>query len=218
MNANVFKSYMVSSYSAKYWNSLVSNVRSGDFIAVDFTSDGTINHVGFVHTKSGGKLRFVQHTRSYLNWDGGWLDSNRKGTTIVYAVKGNRLQLVPLLAVLVGLVILVYRFWWNTSALYAPFCALMACGVVAALIQLLVAMITTSQRSRKIIAIVDTTVIIITLLTIVFGEYICCDVLKLPVISYAWSPGTQINTVATILAGAVVTLLVFWEQCKTRRQ
>lgn len=51
-----------------------------------------------------------------------------------------------------------------------------------------------------------------------FGEYIACDVLKLPTISYAWSPGTQINTVATILAGAVVTLLVFWEQRKTRRQ
>lgn len=136
--------------------------------------------------------------------------------TTVSAAKGNSLQLVPLLAVLVGLGILVYRFWWNTSALYAPFCALMACGVVAAFIQLLVAMITTSQRSRKIIVIVDTTMIIMTLLTIVFGEYIACDVLKFPTVSYAWSPGTQINTIATILSGAVVTLLVLWEQCETR--
>ena len=138
--------------------------------------------------------------------------------TIVSAAKWKRLRLVPLLSVLAGLVILVYRFWWNTSALYAPFCALMACGVVAAFIQLLVAMITTSQRCRKVIAIVDTVVIIMTLLTIVFGEYIACDVLKFPVVSYAWSPGTQINTVVTILAGAVVTLLVFWGQCKRRRQ
>lgn len=136
--------------------------------------------------------------------------------TTVSAAKGNSLQLVPLLAVLVGLGILVYRFWWNTSALYAPFCAFMACGVVAAFIQLLVAMITTSQRSRKIIVIVDTTMIIMTLLTIVFGEYIACDVLKFPTVSYAWSPGTQINTIATILSGAVVTLLVLWEQCETR--
>ncbi|WP_237563057.1 hypothetical protein [Arcanobacterium urinimassiliense] len=134
------------------------------------------------------------------------------------AAKGNRLKLAPLPAVLVGLGILVYRFWWNTSALYAPFYALMACGVVAALIQLLVAITTTPLHRRKVIAIVDTTVIIMTLLTIFFGEYIACNVLKLPTISYAWSPGTQINTVATILAGAVVTLLVFWDQRKTRRQ
>lgn len=138
--------------------------------------------------------------------------------TAVSAAKGNSLQLVPLLAVLAGLVILVYRFWWNTSALYAPYYALMACGVVAALFQLLAAIITTSLRRRKVIAIVDTVVIIITLLTIIFGEYIACDVLKLPVVSYAWSPGTQINTIATILAGAVVTLLVFWEEHKTERQ
>lgn len=138
--------------------------------------------------------------------------------TIVSAAKWKRLRLVPLLAVLAGLVILVYRFWWNTSALYAPYYALMACGVVAALIQLLVAIITTSLHRRRVIAIVDAAVIIVTLLTIVFGEYIACDVLKLPVVSYAWSPGTQINTIATILAGAVVTLLVFWEEHKTERQ
>ncbi len=35
---------------------------------------------------------------------------------------------------------------------------------------------------------------------------------------FARSPGTQINTIATILAGAAVTLLVFWEERKTGRQ
>lgn len=58
----------------------MSNVRSGDFIAVDFASDGTVNHVGFVHTKSVGRLRIDQHTRNYLDWNGGWPDSNSKGT------------------------------------------------------------------------------------------------------------------------------------------
>lgn len=138
--------------------------------------------------------------------------------SIVSAAKWKRLRLVPLLAVLAGLVILVYRFWWNTSALYAPYYALMACGVVAALFQLLAAIITTSLRRRKVIAIVDTVVIIVTLLIIGLGEYIFCDVLKFPTVSYAWSPGAQINTIATILAGAVVTLLVFWEEHKTERQ
>ena len=126
--------------------------------------------------------------------------------SIVSAAKWKRLQLVPLLAVLAGLVILVYRFWWNTSALYAPYYALMACGVVAALIQLLVAIITTSLHRRRVIAIVDAAVIIVTLLTIVFGEYIFCEVLKFPVVSYAWSPGTQINTVATTVSYTHLTL------------
>lgn len=138
--------------------------------------------------------------------------------TIVSAAKGNRLQLIPLIAVLAGLGILVYRFWLNTSALYAPFYALMACGVVGALIQLLVAITTTCLYRRKVIAIVDATLIIITLLTILLGEYIACNVLKLSVMSYAWSPGTHINTVATILSGAVVTLLVFCEQRKIKWQ
>lgn len=80
VNANVFKNYMGSGYSTKHWDSFVSNVRSGDFIAVDFTSDGTVDHVGFVHTKSGRKLRIAQHTNNYLKWNGGWPDSNGRGT------------------------------------------------------------------------------------------------------------------------------------------
>lgn len=157
--------------------------------------------------------------KSTVKRNGGGRIQMTEEHTIVSAAKGNRLQLIPLIpliAVLAGLGILVYRFWFNTSALYAPFYALMACGVVGALIQLLVAITTTCLYRRKVIAIVDATVIIITLLTIIFGEYIACNVLKLSVISYAWSPGTQINTVATILSGAVVTLLVFCEQRKIK--
>ena len=154
--------------------------------------------------------------KSTVKQNGGGRIQIAEEHTIVSAAKGNRLQLIPLIAVLAGLGILVYRFWLNTSALYAPFYALMACGVVGALIQLLVAITTTCLYRRKVIAIVDATVIIITLLTILFGEYIACNVLKLSVISYAWSPGTQINTVSTILSGAVVTLLVFCEQRKIK--
>lgn len=151
--------------------------------------------------------------KSTVKRNGGGRIQMAEEHTIVSAAKGNRL---PLIAVLAGLGILFYRFWLNTSALYAPFYALMACGVVGALIQLLVAITTTWLHRRKVIAIVDATVIIITLLTILFGEYIACNVLKLSVISYAWSPGTHINTVATILSGAVVTLLVFCEQRKIK--
>lgn len=151
--------------------------------------------------------------KSTVKRNGGGRIQMAEEHTIVSAAKGNRLQLIPLIAVLAGLGILVYRFWLNTSALYAPFYALMACGVVGALIQLLVAITTTCLHRRKVIAIVDATVIIITLLTILFGEYIACNVLKLSVIR---SPGTQINTVATILSGAVVTLLVFCEQRKIK--
>lgn len=154
--------------------------------------------------------------KSTVKRNGGGRIQMAEEHTIVSAAKGNRLQLIPLIAVLAGLGVLVYRFWLNTSALYAPFYALMACGVVGALIQLLVAITTTCLHRRKVIAIVDATVIIITLLTIIFGEYIACNVLKLSVISYAWSPGTQINTVSTILSGAVVTLLVFCEQRKIK--
>lgn len=132
--------------------------------------------------------------------------------TIVFAAKRDRLQLAPLLAMLVGLGILIYRFWWNTSALHAPFFALATCGIGAAAIQILVATITTSRHCRKVVIIVDVVVITITLATIFFGEYVACDLLKIPATSYAWKPGSQINTVATILTSVVVAFLMFWER------
>lgn len=65
--------------------------------------------------------------KSTVKRNGGGRIQMAEEHTIVSAAKGNRLQLIPLIAVLAGLGILVYRFWLNTSALYAPFYALMAC-------------------------------------------------------------------------------------------
>lgn len=64
--------------------------------------------------------------KSTVKQNGGGRIQMAEEHTIVSAAKGNRLQLIPLIAVLAGLGILVYRFWLNTSALYAPFYALMA--------------------------------------------------------------------------------------------
>lgn len=79
VNANIFKNYMGSGYSTQKWSDFVSNVRDGDFIGVDFGDDGSVDHMGFVYTKSGGKLKIAQHTRNYLDWNGGWPDSDGEG-------------------------------------------------------------------------------------------------------------------------------------------
>lgn len=85
VNANVFKNYMGSGYTTQNWNSFVANVRDGDFIAVDTTNDGTVDHMGFVHTKSGGRLYIAQHTTNYLNWNGNW--PKYSGTGRYYRVR-----------------------------------------------------------------------------------------------------------------------------------
>lgn len=80
INAHVFANYMGKGYSHKHWSGIASNVRNGDFIAADWTSDGTIDHIGFVHTVSGGKLLIAQHSADYLKWNGGWPDYSGKAT------------------------------------------------------------------------------------------------------------------------------------------
>lgn len=79
INANTFKNYMGSAYSTRSWRSFVSNVRSGDFLVLDFGNDGSVDHIGFVYSKRGGRLQIAQHTRNYLDWNGGWPDSDNKG-------------------------------------------------------------------------------------------------------------------------------------------
>lgn len=79
INANTFKNYMGSGYSTRSWRSFVSNVRPGDFIGLDFGNDGSVDHIGFVYSKSGGRLRIAQHTRNYLDWNGSWPDSDNEG-------------------------------------------------------------------------------------------------------------------------------------------
>ncbi|MDO5061070.1 MAG: amidase domain-containing protein [Actinomycetaceae bacterium] len=79
INANVFKNYMGYNFRTNTWKGLVENVRDGDLIGLDYSNDGTLDHIGFVHTKSGGRLRIAQHTSNYLDWNGGWPNYNGKG-------------------------------------------------------------------------------------------------------------------------------------------
>lgn len=76
---NIFKNYMGSGYSTQKWSDFVSNVRDGDFIGVDFGDDGSVDHMGFVYTKIGGKLKLAQHTKNYLDRNGGWPDYDGEG-------------------------------------------------------------------------------------------------------------------------------------------
>ncbi|EIK74058.1 MULTISPECIES: amidase domain-containing protein [Gardnerella] len=79
INANVFKNYMGYGFSTSYWGMLVDNVRDGDFIGVDESNDGTVDHIGFVFLKSNGRLRIAQHTENYLDWDKNWYSFNGEG-------------------------------------------------------------------------------------------------------------------------------------------
>ena len=76
IQAATFARYMGSGYNTTSWSSLVSNVRAGDFIGYDSGGDGEVDHIGFVHSKTGDELYIAQHTTDYIDWDNntGWPD------------------------------------------------------------------------------------------------------------------------------------------------
>ena len=76
IQAATFARYMGSGYNTTSWSSLVSNARAGDFIGYDSGGDGEVDHIGFVHSKTGNELYIAQHTNDYIDWDNntGWPD------------------------------------------------------------------------------------------------------------------------------------------------
>ena len=79
-NADTFKNYMGSTYSTKRWNSFKGNVTAGDFIGLDATSDGIVDHIGFVYTTGPSGVYIAQHSSDYIMWNGGWPDKSGSGT------------------------------------------------------------------------------------------------------------------------------------------
>ncbi len=74
VRASTFAKYMRSNYNTIHWSSLKANVSAGDCIGYDEAADGDMDHIGFVHSKSGSSIRIAQHSSNYLKWDSdtGW--------------------------------------------------------------------------------------------------------------------------------------------------
>lgn len=74
VRASTFAKYMRSNYNTIHWSSLKANVSAGDCIGYDEAADGDMDHIGFVHSKSGSSIRIAQHSNNYLKWDSqtGW--------------------------------------------------------------------------------------------------------------------------------------------------
>ncbi len=74
VRASTFAKYMRSNYNTTHWSSLKANVKPGDCIGYDEAADGDMDHIGFVHSKSGSSIRIAQHSSNYIKWDSstGW--------------------------------------------------------------------------------------------------------------------------------------------------
>lgn len=89
--ADTFARYMGVSNKTKNHKTFAANLRAGDFITVDFHSDGDWDHMGFVTKRdsSAGSYGYIdykvaQHTSDYNAWTSsktnGWENSNGEGT------------------------------------------------------------------------------------------------------------------------------------------
>ena len=89
--ADTFARYMGVSNKTKVHKTFAANVRAGDFITIDFTSDGDWEHMAFVTKKdtqvgSYGYIDYkvAQHTSDYYAWTSsdtnGWESYNNTGT------------------------------------------------------------------------------------------------------------------------------------------
>ncbi len=89
--ADTFARYMGVSNKTKIHKTFASNLKAGDFITIDFTSDGDWDHMGFVTKRdsSVGSYGYIdykvaQHTSDYHAWTSsdtnGWEKHNNVGT------------------------------------------------------------------------------------------------------------------------------------------
>lgn len=83
IQANTFAKYMGYGKTTTNHATFASNVRKGDFIAIDFGNDGSFDHMGYVTNKSGSDYEVAQHTSDYLAWvsssKNGWETYSGKG-------------------------------------------------------------------------------------------------------------------------------------------
>ncbi len=73
IQANTFAKYMGVKYRSKSLNEFSVHIARGDFIAVDWTSDGKWDHMGFITQKGkwNGKyydFQIAQHSSDYIAW------------------------------------------------------------------------------------------------------------------------------------------------------
>ncbi|MFE1522712.1 amidase domain-containing protein [Schaalia turicensis] len=80
VRARTFAAYMGSGYTAQVWVDIFNNVRPGDIIGLDETSDGDVDHLGFIHSKNASKLLIAQHSPDYFSWRHKWSRHERVGT------------------------------------------------------------------------------------------------------------------------------------------
>lgn len=83
IRADAFTKYFGVDYKYSKWSSVVSKARQGDFLAADFSKDGTYDHVGYVSYKSCKnnvcQLKVAQHTSDYNKYSHGWKNTCDKG-------------------------------------------------------------------------------------------------------------------------------------------
>lgn len=120
-------------------------------------------------------------------------------------------QILPLLVVTVGIALLLEFYFVNTSEYYNAAEALMVCGILAPIIQLIGVALAKEEKRRVLLVACGSVVAVLSLLIITFGEYVVSYVFNYyPSISYYLELGYVVDAAAAIAASVIVIGIAFW--------
>lgn len=140
-----------------------------------------------------------------------------KGATVSVLERVGR-QIIPAFLLVIGIAILCYRLWVNNSYILGPRVALIICGIFAAGVQLIATLASPRFRRKDLLVSLNAAVLLASFAILRFAEYVTFDLLGIPMVTYDYYPGTQINAISACVAAVVVGALAFAPQNRLRGQ
>ena len=140
--------------------------------------------------------------------------TGREHTIVSVAERISR-QFIPIFLVITGLGFLSYQLWGNDSYFNGSWISLGLCGFYAPVIQSIGTLLSSKHQHREIIAVLDTVVSTVTVLSFAHGAIYHKQFTKNSVVKYSAELGLQINMTISCLAAIIIVALAFWPSRST---
>ena len=123
--------------------------------------------------------------------------------------KSKYIRFIPVVIACLGIALLFYLYFIDTSAYSHHITALILCGVIAPAVQGLIDFI---DKSDLKLIVGDVLLILASLLVLFAGEYIALNIFDLPVVKYLYYPGTMFDSVTSIIATIYVIIAFYFSR------